>query len=122
MDGFLQKIRNGKSIIMSIKVSYDDMKFHYITSHYDVHWRGTCIYNGKIAEFQTVDETDYDTMTDTCPYCKGDNYKTVHISKCHCKVYPELFCMITEIPLLQRIQWMLKKIYYKKIYHPSFAY
>lgn len=90
-----------------IKVPYESMKFHYITNHYDYHLSGTCIHNGRIALFQSQDETDYQTMNDTCPCCKEggtDDWKD-----CHCENAPIVYCYITELSLLDRIRYRIKK-------------
>ena len=49
----------------TIRVPYDDMKFHYVTGFYDYPLSGTCIHNGQIALFEGQDETDYQLMNDT---------------------------------------------------------
>lgn len=77
------------------------MKFHYIVSHWDYHQRGTCIHNGKIALFESSDETDYQTMTDTCPCCSVQGEPIWE--NCHCENAPDLYCYITELPLYKRI-------------------
>lgn len=94
-----------------IEIPYDKMKFHFTTGHYDIHWSGTCIYNGKIAEYFTRDDSDYQLMNDTCPCCSidGDNY-----NDCHCESYPDIICVITEIPLYKRIYWVWSKFYWDK--------
>lgn len=86
---------------MPIRIPYEQCQFHFVTNHYDYHLTGTCIYNGRIANFQAVDETDYQTMTDTCPYCSG---KTEELEKCHCENAPDLFVDITELNLIDRIK------------------
>lgn len=86
------------------KVRYESMRFHYIISHWDYHQRGTCIYNNKIALFNSVDETDYETMHNTCPYCSD---QTKDINLCHCESATELFCIITELPHYKRIYYRL---------------
>lgn len=89
-----------------IKIPYEDMKFHYITSHYDVHWAGTCWYNGKLAKFQTIDVTDYQLMDSTCPCCKDGG--TGAYLDCHCKSYPDLVCEIEELSFIERIKMHFK--------------
>lgn len=85
-----------------ITIRYEDMKFHYITHHYDVHWGGTCWYNGKLAKFHTVDKTDYQLMNDTCPSCKDGG--TDDCKDCHCTSYPDLECVIEELSFIDRIK------------------
>lgn len=83
-----------------IRVPYEDMKFYFCESHYDVHWSGICICNGKLARYVTKDLTDYQKMNDTCPSCgledKPDEY-------CHCQGYTDVVCEITELSLSERI-------------------
>lgn len=92
-----------------IKLPYNQMKFKYITNYYDYPLSGTCIYNNKIALFQAKDETDYQTMIDTCPCCSknGDNWED-----CHCQNAPDLFYYITELSLGKRIFYRIKPYYY----------
>lgn len=101
-----------------IKVNYDDMVFHYITRHYDVHWSGTCIYDGKIAEFITHDETDYQHMNDTCPSC----YYGALDKYCHCESFTDLWCEIIPLPLWKQAILHIRKLYYKHRYHTRYAY
>jgi len=84
-----------------IKIPYEECKFHYITNHYDYHLEGTCIYNGRIAKFTAEDETDYQTMNDTCPHCGTENKP---IEYCHCENAPNVYCYITELDLIDRIR------------------
>jgi len=83
-----------------IKIRYEDMKFHYTTSHYDYHLAGTCYYNNKLAKYISKDETDYQTMNDTCPCCSVENGDW---NQCHCENAPEVYCYITELSLGKRI-------------------
>lgn len=86
------------------------MKFHYTTNFYDYNLAGTCIYNNKIALYYSVDETDYDTMTNTCLCCKNggtENYKD-----CHCQNAPIVYCYVTELSFLKRIYKRVQIYYY----------
>lgn len=100
-----------------IKVRYEHMKFHFIQSHYDYHQYGTCIWNGKVALFRSTDETDYDTMNKTCPYC---NDETTDINQCHCENAPDVYCYITELPFYKRVYYRmypyLQALWYIKNY------
>lgn len=89
-----------------MKIRYEQMKFHYITNHYDYHLEGTCWYNGKIAKFVSEDETDYQTMNDTCPCCKPEG--TDDYRDCHCVNAPDVYCYITELSLRERIHYRIK--------------
>jgi hypothetical protein len=90
-----------------IKIPYDECHFHYVTGFYDYPLYGTCIYNGKIALFEAADETDYQKMTDTCPYCSG---KSEDLMECHCQNAPDLYYYITLLP------------WYKRVYHRVHTY
>lgn len=35
-------------------IRYEDVKFRFISNHYDVHRNGTCIHKGKLCEFKTI--------------------------------------------------------------------
>ena len=42
---------------------YDEVKFRWVSNHYDVHLNGTCTYNGDLCEFENkypeyIEETD----------------------------------------------------------------
>jgi len=100
-------VRNGQ---LMIKLPYEQMKFHYVTNFYDYPLSGSCIYNNRIALFTANDETDYQTMNDTCPCCKlngSDDYK-----ECHCQNAPDLFYYITTLSLGKRIYHRLKPYYF----------
>lgn len=36
-------------------IPYEQVKFKFVSSHYDIHLKGTCIFNGELCEF----ESDY---------------------------------------------------------------
>jgi len=84
-----------------IRIPYENMKFYYCYSHYDIHLSGICVYNGKLAKYVTYDETDYQTMTDTCPSCGLENKPVEH---CHCEAYTDVVCEITELSPLDRLE------------------
>ena len=84
-----------------IKVRYEHMKFYYITNHYDFHLEGYCWWEGKLAKFVSRDETDYQTMNDTCPYCSD---QTTDMNKCHCQNAPDVFCYIEKLSFRDRIK------------------
>ena len=87
-----------------IVVRYEDMDFYYCTNHYDVHWEGYCIHNGKLAKYRTRDLTDYQKMNDTCPSCGPEDKSYEH---CHCQSYVDVVCHIEELTLTERIKaWL----------------
>ena len=88
-----------------ITIPYEQCQFYYVTNHYDYHLCGTCIYNGKVALFQAVDKTDYQKMTDTCPYCNG---QSDDMMACHCENAPDLFVEITELPFRKRVYYRIQ--------------
>lgn len=56
------------------RIPYKEVEFFFISSHYDLHIKGLCIYNNKISHFQTDLDTLYkdepeddepDTLWDT---------------------------------------------------------
>ena len=83
------------------------MKFHYTTNHYDYHLSGTCIHNGKVALYESQDETDYETMTNTCACCKPNG--TDDYRDCHCENAPDVFCYITELSFHKRVYYRIRK-------------
>jgi hypothetical protein len=40
------------------EVPYNDMKFKWVCSHYDIHLHGTCYYNNEICEFIVDDDLE----------------------------------------------------------------
>lgn len=34
-------------------IPYDNVKFKFISNHYDIHLKGTCMYKGSLCEFKT---------------------------------------------------------------------
>ena len=96
-------------VLKMIKVRYEEMKFHYTTNHYDYHLSGTCIHNGKVALYESSDETDYETMTNTCPCCKENGTDNGH--DCHCQNAPDVFCYITELPFHKRVYYRMRKYF-----------
>lgn len=88
-------------------IPYELVKWYWVTGHYDVHWSGYGWHNGKCYRIKTTDNTDYDTMTESCPSCKvggSDDYK-----ECHCEVYTDLQCELTELSY-----WQIAKMYISK--------
>jgi hypothetical protein len=44
-------------------VNYNEVKFRFISDHYDVHLNGTCMYNGELCEFKN-EYPEFDEETD----------------------------------------------------------
>jgi hypothetical protein len=68
-------------------IKYNEVDFKFISSHYDLHLDGTCLYNKKLCQFKTIlgdwnkekDEWEYD------------------------------FCQIYELNLKEKIKWKLRQ-------------
>jgi hypothetical protein len=66
------------------KMRYEDVKFRFITNHYDVHLSGTCSYNGRIARFKNLD-----------PYAD------------------KMWCQITELNFVERTKERLRQLWFE---------
>lgn len=42
---------------------YSEVNFRFVSNHWDVHLRGTCMYNGELCAFEN-EEPDYDEEAD----------------------------------------------------------
>lgn len=65
-----------------IKLPYDDVNFYYITNHYDLHITGYCLYNGKLAKFDTEWDDPKDaecTITELSFYERMKSYLYIHV-------------------------------------------
>lgn len=94
-----------ENIVSSIKIKRDELKLYFVTHFWDYPQRGICRYNGKIALFEAKDETDYETMTNTCPCCKPNG--TDNSEDCHCENASMLYYVITELPWYKRMYYRL---------------
>ena len=76
---------------------YDEVNFRWISNHYDVHLNGTCIFNGKLCEFEN-EYPDFDEETEE---------------------YEEMFVKIYKLNLIDKIKWRWKQWKFEKIigYH-----
>ena len=43
-------------------IPYEEVKFKYVSNHWDVHLKGTCIYNNQVCEFENDYPTDDEPM------------------------------------------------------------
>ena len=59
---------------------YNEVKFRWISNHYDVHLNGTCMYNGDLCEFENK-YPGYNEETDDCEEMFVKIYKLDLISK-----------------------------------------
>jgi hypothetical protein len=64
-------------------LSYNEVKFRWISDHYDVHLKGTCMYNGELCEFEN-ECPNYNEETDDCEEMFVKIYKIDLISKLKC--------------------------------------
>jgi len=91
-----------------MKVRYEDIKFVKGQFRYDgIYWQGLCLYQGKLYHYVVKDETDYDTMNDTCPCCKEGGHD--NWSECHCESYVDLICTLVPASLLERLVYFLRR-------------
>jgi hypothetical protein len=66
------------------KIPYNEVKFRWVSNHWDLHLEGTCTYNGKLHRF-TTEEPDYDEEL--------DEWETP---------YSEIF----ELTLFEKLKWL----------------
>lgn len=92
---------------MHRSIKYEDMDFVWISNHYDVHWEGLCRVDGKLCKFKTHDETNYEAMKNSCPYCGND--ESDDIDTCTCEAYKTLMCEIIPLSVLGKIAALYKK-------------
>jgi len=46
------------------QLKYEDVKFRFVSDHYDIHLNGTCYYNGSLCEFMAeLPPGHYNTTT-----------------------------------------------------------
>ena len=98
------------------KVAYEFVKWYWVTGHYDVHWAGYGWYNDKFYRIQTVDETDYDTMTEACPCCKPNG--SYDYKECHCEPYPDIHCKLTPLGFIDTIKAICNKYFWSWVHYP----
>lgn len=99
---------------MKTIIPYDEVKFVFVTSHYDIHLAGICEYEGKMAKFETYDETDYVKMHNDCPYCSGeDTSEKSFAENCECENYVDLFCYISPLTMRERIRARISKQWFE---------
>ncbi len=85
-------------------VPYRDIKFRYVSDHYDVHLNGTCIYNNSLCEFENdYPEPIYNEET--------DDYDD-----------PEMIVRVYRLSLNQKIKWLYRQWLFEKCvgYHWSY--
>lgn len=81
-------------------VNYNEVKFRFISNHYDVHLNGTCIYNGELCEFKN-EYPDYDEETDE---------------------WKEMVVEIYQLTLQEKLRWYKRQWLFEKCvgYHWSY--
>lgn len=79
-------------------IAYRDIKFVWVSDHWDFHRGGTCLYEGRLCRFTCVE--DYPEGWGTCEHEDGE---------CPlCADYP-IACMIHEITPADRMKWRIRK-------------
>lgn len=101
----------------ALKVPYQKVKYYWATSHYDLDWQGYVRYNGFMWKAKTVDETDYDKMTETCPYCRVDGLD-INIKECHCENYTNVYVYLTPMSFGDKIRMYYDKFKWEHIERP----
>jgi hypothetical protein len=81
-------------------ILYDDVKFKFITNHYDVHLNGTCIFNGELCEFEN-EYPDYNEEKDD---------------------WEEMFVKIYKLSRREKFEWRKKQFLFEQAvgYHWSY--
>ena len=73
-----------------------------------IYWHGICRYEGKLYNFQTEDETDFDAMEAACPCCsKGEDAQPDDFKDCTCTNYEVLTCYLTPLSFWGWVFWKL---------------
>lgn len=108
-------------------ILYSELIKYYVTSHYDISWKGYCIHEGLICSFITRDETDYQKMNDECPICTLDSIDGFMLYReCTCESYKDVYVDVYPLSFLQRMKARYDKFYwfnFKVIYyHLKFYY
>ena len=99
-----------------IKLEYNQVKWFHKLTHWDITWSGQAWHNGRLYYVETIDTTDYDTMTNTCPCCKeggSDDYK-----ECHCEPYPDIHCKLTPLGFIDTIKAICNKYFWSWVHYP----
>ena len=82
-------------------IKYSEVKFRFISNHYDEHLNGSCIYNNELCEFQTI-SGDYNETTDT---------------------WSDSVCKIYKLTYKEKLKWLFKQWLFEKCvgYHWSYS-
>jgi hypothetical protein len=83
-------------------ILYNDVRFRFISNHYDIHLYGTCIDNNRLCYFKTLDGV-YDEEKDE---------------------WEDFRCEIYSLNILENIKWRWKQLKFEKCvgYHWSYQY
>lgn len=81
-------------------IPYNNVEFKFVTKHYDIHLKGTCIYDGKLCEFNSI-YPDWNEENDC---------------------FEETFTEIYELNLFQKIKWLWTQFKFEMFvgYHYSY--
>lgn len=85
-------------------VPFDSIPVVKTTFFYDIPWDGLCVYEGKLYRFESEDTTDYQYMTDCCPYCNGSSED---VNLCECTAYVNVECNLFNPSLLNSVLFKL---------------
>jgi len=77
-------------------IPYSQVKFRWVSAHYDVHLKGTCIYGGELCRFKT--DIIYD-----------DDFSNVNVK-------------IFRLNFIEKIQWRIRQFLFEQCvgYHWSY--
>lgn len=95
-------MKNYNKKIFLLKIPYENVDFKFISSHYDVHLKGTCIYNNELCEFNN-EYPEYDENTDD---------------------YKDMFVEIYKLNWISKIKWYWKQWLFEQCvgYHWSYPF
>ena len=91
-------------------IPFNELKIVHVTNHWDIPLKGYCMYEGKLAMFETHDDTDYEEMHLNCPYCSDDSTDD---DDCNCENYVDVICFITPLTLQQRTRARIRKWWFE---------
>jgi len=79
---------------------YDDVKFKFVSNHYDVHLEGTCVFENQLCLFKTID--------------RGWNKEKDE--------WYELFVEIHRLNWLEKIKWIWKQWLFERCVGHHWSY
>ena len=90
----------GEKILIKT-LPYDEVKFRWVSNHYDIHLNGTCIYDDELCEFRG-EYPDYNEETDD---------------------WEEIFVKIYKLNFINKLKWYWRQWKFEKCvgYHWSYG-